>query len=93
MNLKPVLLEAMTALGVTPSELTTLKDRMLYSVSQHHAQLAALDTQIASLTAQRDVVVKELSAAQGTALKLVEIPKPEPVVEQPVEPAPEEPAA
>jgi uncharacterized small protein (DUF1192 family) len=71
MNLKPILLDAMTALGVTPNELETLKARMLFSVSSHEAQIAALNAQIDTLTAQRNEAQSALAAARLTAAKLI----------------------
>ena len=72
MNLKPELLATMFALGVTETELDTLKARMLFSVTSLQAQVNALDAQIATLTAQRDAVRQELAAALVTASKLVD---------------------
>ena len=72
MNLKPELLTAMTALGVTGAELDTLKSRMMFSVTSLEAQVMALDAQIATLTAQRDAARQELAAARVTASKLVD---------------------
>jgi len=78
MNLKPELLSVLTGLGVTGAELDTLKARMMFSVTSLEAQVSALDTQIATLTAQRDAARQELEAALVTASKLVDPAPPEP---------------
>ncbi len=72
MNLKPELLSTMAQLGVTEAELDLLRGRMLSAVTSLQAQLNALDAQIATLNAQRDVVVGELSQADVTISKLVD---------------------
>ena len=78
MNLKPQLLTTLTNLGITEAELPILSDRMLSLVSSLEAQIDALNAQIATLTAQRDAVRKELVAALVTASKLVDSAAPEP---------------
>ena len=78
MNLKPQLLTTLTNLGITEAELPILSDRMLSLVSSLEAQIDALNAQIATLTAQRDAVRKELVAALVTASKLVDPAAPEP---------------
>ena len=72
MNLKPELLATLTSLGITGTELDTLKARMMFSVTSLEAQVNALDAQIATLTAQRDAARQELAAALVTASKLVD---------------------
>jgi hypothetical protein len=72
MNLKPELLATLTTLGITGTELDTLKARMMFTVTSLEAQVNALDAQIATLTAQRDVARQELAAALVTASKLVD---------------------
>ena len=62
----------MTTLGVTVAELDTLKARMMFSVTSLEAQVMALDTQIATLTAQRDAARQKLAAARVKASKLVD---------------------
>lgn len=71
MNLKPELLSTMNTLGVTDVELQVLQSRMLSAVTSLEAHLNALNAQISTLTAQRDSVSAELSAAQVTVAKLV----------------------
>ena len=61
----------MSALGVTERELELLRSRMLGAVTGLQAQITALDTQIATLQAQRDAAAHELAAAQVTVGKLV----------------------
>ena len=78
MNLKPELLATLTGLGVTGTELDTLKARMMFTVTSLEAQVNALDAQIATLTAQRDAVRQELDSALVTASKLVDPAAPEP---------------
>jgi hypothetical protein len=84
MNLKPQLLTTLTNLGITEAELPILSDRMLSLVSSLEAQIDALNAQIATLTAQRDAVRKELVAALVTASKLVDSAAPEPGETEPV---------
>lgn len=72
MNLRPELLSTMAQLGVTEAELDLLRGRMLSAVTSLQAQLNALDAQIATLNAQRDVLVGELSQANVTISKLVD---------------------
>ena len=72
MNLKPELLTTLTSLGITGTELDTLKARMMFTVTSLEAQVNALDAQIATLTAQRDVARQELAVALITASKLVD---------------------
>lgn len=74
MNLKPALLQTMSDLGITEAELETLKDRLMFSVTGLQAQLNALEAQITTLSAQRDMVNQELSAALVTVSKLVSQP-------------------
>ena len=78
MNLKPELLATLTGLGVTGTELDTLKARMMFTVTSLEAQVNALDAQIATLTAQRDAARQELDSALVTASKLVDPAAPEP---------------
>jgi outer membrane murein-binding lipoprotein Lpp len=77
MNLKPALLAVMAELGVTGTELETLRARLMFSVTSLQAQVNALDAQIATLTAQRDAARQELEAALVTASKLVDPAAPE----------------
>ena len=72
MELKPELLQTMTNLGVTDTELEILRGRMLSVVSSLEAQLNALNAQINTLAAQRDDVQSELNQAKQTVRKLVE---------------------
>ena len=72
MNIRPQLLTILTNLGVTEPESETLKARMMFSVTSLEAQVNALDAQIATLTAQRDVSRQELVAVVVTASKLVD---------------------
>lgn len=72
MNLKPQLLDTMTALGVTEPELDLLRSRMLSAVTGLQAQISALDMQIATLQAQRDAVAAELGRASVTVGKLID---------------------
>jgi hypothetical protein len=88
MQLKPLLLQTMTDLGVTPDELVLLQGRMLSAVSSLQANLVALDAQISTLQRQREEVAAELGQASTTVMKLVD-PDPEPLPEVPVEPTPE----
>ncbi len=78
MNLKPELLTTLTSLGITGTELDTLKARMMFTVTSLEAQVGALNAQIATLTAQRDVSWQELAVALITASKLVDPVAPEP---------------
>ncbi len=78
MNLKPELLTTLTSLGITGTELDTLKARMMFTVTSIEAQASALNAQIATLTAQRDVSRQELAVALITASKLVDPAAPEP---------------
>lgn len=72
MTLKPALLAVMTDLGVTGTELETLRARLMFSVTSLEAQVTALDAQIATLTVQRNAARQDLEAALATALKLVD---------------------
>ena len=78
MNLKPELLTTLTSLGITGTELDTLKARMMFTVTSLEAQASALNAQIATLTAQRDVSRQEFAVALITASKLVDPAAPEP---------------
>ena len=78
MNLKPELLTTLTSLGITGTELDTLKARMMFTVTSLEAQVSALNAQIATLTAQRDVSRQEFAVALVTASKLVDPAAPEP---------------
>jgi hypothetical protein len=49
MNLKPELLATLTSLGITGTELDTLKARMMFTVTSLEAQVSALNAQIATL--------------------------------------------
>lgn len=73
MNLKPELLTALVTLGVTEPELELLRGRMLSAVTGLQAQLNALDMQIATLQAQRTAVVAELTQANVTVGKLIDM--------------------
>ena len=72
MNLKPELLATLTSLGITGTELDTLKASMVFTITSLEAQVSALNPQIVTLTAQRDVARQELAAALVTASKLVD---------------------
>ena len=78
MNLKPELLTTLTSLGITGTELDTLKARMMFTVTSLEAQVSALNAQIATLTAQRDVSRQEFAVALITASELVDPAAPEP---------------
>ena len=65
-------------LGITGTELDTLKARMMFTVTSLEAQVSALNAQIATFTAQRDVSRQELAVALITASKLVDPAAPEP---------------
>ena len=67
-----------TTLGITGTELDTLKARMMFTVTSLEAQVSALNAQIVTLTAQRDVARQELAVALITASKLVDPAAPEP---------------
>ena len=49
MQLKPLLLQTMTELGITPEELDMLRGRMLSSVTSLQAGITSLDAQISTL--------------------------------------------
>ncbi len=51
---------------------------MMFTVTSLEAQVGALNAQIATLTAQRDVARQELAVALITASKLVDPAAPEP---------------
>lgn len=72
MNLKPELLQVMADLGVTEPELETLRSRMMSAVTGLTAQLNALNSQIETLSAQRDALKEELSKANITVDKLID---------------------
>lgn len=72
MNLKPELLAALAKLGVSPEETAMLGEKMLSAVTSREAQLNALDAQIRTLSAQRDVVAAELETANATVGKLLD---------------------
>ena len=78
MNLKPELLATLTSLGITGTELDTLKARMMFTVTSLEAQVSALNAQIVTLTAQRDAARQELAVALITASKLVDLAAPAP---------------
>ncbi|WP_395661070.1 hypothetical protein [Aestuariivirga sp.] len=82
MNLKPELLATLTSLGITGTELDTLKARMMFTVTSLEAQVSALNAQIATLTAQRDVARQELAVALVTASKLVDPAAPAPEADE-----------
>jgi hypothetical protein len=65
-------------LSITGTELDTLKARMMFTVTSLEAQVSALNAQIATLTAQRDVSRHELAATLITASKLVDPAAPAP---------------
>ncbi|WP_395664103.1 hypothetical protein [Aestuariivirga sp.] len=67
-----------TTLGITGTELDTLKARMMFTVTSLEAQVSALKAQIATLTAQRDVSRHELDVALITASKLADPAAPGP---------------
>ena len=67
-----------TSLGINGTELDTLKARMMFTVTSLEAQASALNAQIATLTAQRDVSRQELAVALITASKLADPAAPEP---------------
>lgn len=76
MNLKPELLTALVALGVTEDELTLLSGRMLGAVTGLQATLVSLDSQLSSLYAQREAVLVELNQANTTVAKLINMTPP-----------------
>lgn len=70
MNLKPELLTTLINLGVDKEELVLLGDKMLSAVTNLQANLAALNSQIESLNAQREAVLVELNKGLSTVSKL-----------------------
>lgn len=70
MNLKPELLDVLTALGVTPEEVDLLRERMLSAVTSWQAKVTALDAQIATLEAQRVEALAALDQGLTTVNKL-----------------------
>lgn len=72
MNLKSELLSTLNQLGITETELETLRSRMLSAVTALEAQVNALNSQIATLTFQRDAALAELQQANITVNKLIE---------------------
>lgn len=72
MNLKSELISTLNQLGVTETELETLRSRMLSAVTALEAQVNALNSQIATLTSQRDASLAELQQANITVNKLIE---------------------
>jgi len=77
MQLKPLLLQTMTELGITPEELDMLRGRMLSSVTSLQAGIISLDAQISTLQRQRDELANELNAASYTVSKLIELDAPQ----------------
>lgn len=77
MQLKPLLLQTMTELGITPEELDMLRGRMLSSVTSLQAGITSLDAQISTLQRQRDELANELNAASYTVSKLIELDAPQ----------------
>ncbi len=71
-----------TTLGITGTELDTLKARMMFTFTSLEAQVGALNAQIATLTAQRDVARQELAVALVTASKLVDPAAPAPEADE-----------
>lgn len=72
MNLKPELLTTLTSLGITEAELPVLYDRMMSLVTNTNATIMALDTQIHTLTTQRNEAVARLAEAEAIAAKLLD---------------------
>lgn len=72
MNLKPELLATLTNLGITETELPVLYDRMMSLVTNTNATIMALDTQIHTLTTQRNEAMTRLTEAQAIAAKLLD---------------------
>lgn len=71
MNLHLDILAALTAHGITPEELADLQARMLGTVTGLQAEIAALDMQISTLTAQRDELNTRLASGIATVNKLI----------------------
>ena len=70
LDLHPDVLATLTARGLSPDEIELLKGRMLSAVTSLQAEITALDTQIATLEAQRLAVSNELAQANVTVGKL-----------------------
>jgi hypothetical protein len=73
MNIKTQLASTLIDLGVTETELETLRYRMLSAVTALEAQVNALNSQINTLTSQRDAAIAELQQANVTVGKLLEV--------------------
>jgi peptidoglycan hydrolase CwlO-like protein len=90
-KIKEPLKARLNELGVTTDiELNILRERVLSTVSARQAQLNALNSQIDTLTRERDELVAEITSANITINKLLEVdtdPVEEPIkepVEEPV---------
>lgn len=71
MELKPELLQTMLNLGVDPSEIGMLMEKMLSAVTSRQAELTAIDAQISTLNSRRDTLIAELAEADITVAKLI----------------------
>lgn len=71
MELKPELTATLVSLGLTPEEIETFKIKLAETTGAIDGRLASLNSQITTLSAQRDDAQIELDQAMVTVNKLI----------------------
>lgn len=71
MQLKQELIDTMTLLGISESELEYLKTKMLSTVIDLEASLTAIEAQISTLNTQKEEIQSKLAETSGMIAKLI----------------------